>query len=210
MIVLIRADPSLLSQLADQGLGDPPNLGDVRPHRSQSGRFQPPGGQPQYAALWELESEHVIPQSYANALFSAFHASSTSSGEYGAMHTILIYKGAADVKTESAGGDNTVYRTLQETGAELRQVVDETTDTRRRARTFDDVKPAVLRLFEAYSANALDRTYEAVLAEHGAANGTSTNGEIRKRPPGPAASRIREAFRLQSEDVTSMLGSRLT
>ena len=75
MIALIRQDPSLLAQLADQGLGDAPSLGDVRPHRGQPPRFQPRGGSPSYAALWELESEHVIPQSYVNALFAAFSLS---------------------------------------------------------------------------------------------------------------------------------------
>ncbi len=207
MIQLIRADPSLLAQLADEGLGDPPNLGSVAPHRSQTQRFQPRGGSPSYAALWELESEHVIPQSYANALFEAFTLSAVTSSEYNGMHTILIYKGAADVKTEGAGGDNTVYRTLQETAREVMAVA---MGSSQPARHFDAAMSTILRLFEAYARNAIGRTYDAIVQEHAMPSGSSTHGEIRKRAAAPPRARVDEAFRRQAADATNMLSSRLT
>ena len=181
MIALIRQDPSLLAQLADQGLGDAPSLGDVRPHRGQPPRFQPRGGSPSYAALWELESEHVIPQSYVNALFAAFSLSAVSTSEYRGMHTVLIYKGAADVKTEGAGGDNTVYRTLTEAAREVMEVAMASSNP---AAHFDAAMGTILRLFESYASNAIDRTFEAIVEEHAKPNGQSTNGDIRKRPAG--------------------------
>jgi hypothetical protein len=206
MIVLIRANPALLAELADEDLGDPPNLGDVRPHRSQSQRFQPRGGNPAYAPLWELESEHVIPQSYANALFGAFSLSAVTGSEYSGMHTILIYKRAADLKTEGAGGDNTVYRTLQETA---REVIEVAMGSSQPAAHFDAAMGTVLRLFESYAGNAIERTYEAIVEEHADPEGASTRGEIRRRPAAPARARVDDAFRRQAEDATLMLSDRL-
>ena len=176
MIRLIRDDPSLLAQLSSQGLGDAPSLGDVGPHQAQPPRFQPPGGNPSYAALWELESEHVIPQSYVSGLFAAFNLATVTSSEYRRMRTVLIYKGAADVKTEGAGGDNTVYRELVAASAEI-------TATARTAgerdRAFSLARDTVFNLFESYAANARERTYEAIQVEWAAPVGTSTHGAPR-------------------------------
>lgn len=207
MIALIRQDPSLLAQLADDGLGDPPNLGGVAPHRSQTQRFQPRSGSPSYAPLWELESEHVIPRSYANALFAAFSLGGTTSSEYRAMHTILIYKGAADLKTEGPGGDNTVYQTLQQTASEVMTVALASSQP---ARHFGAAMGTVRGLFEGYAANAVDRTTEAIAGEHAQTYGQSTKGAIRKRPVAPPEARVEEAFTLQAADVSGMLSARLT
>jgi hypothetical protein len=208
MIALIRANPALLAELADEGLGDPPNLGDVRPHRSQTQRFQPRGGNPAYAPLWEVLSEHVIPRSFVDALFAAFSLGGVTSGEYGGMHTILIYKGAAGKKTNLTGGDNTVYQELQEAAAAIMGEVGATTPADR-ARAFDFAKGTVIGLFEAYATNALDRTYEAIVEEHAEPNGSSTNGAIRGTPAAPPRAKVDDAYGRQAADAANMLGRRL-
>jgi phage-related protein len=207
MIAIIRQDPSLLAQLATEGLGDPPNLGDVRPHGSQTGRFQPRSGAAQYAPLWEVLSEHVIPRSYVDSFFAAFALGAVTGSEYFAMHTILLYKVASHKKTNLPGGDNTVYQELREAANEIMAAAGE---SRERARAFDLAESTILNLFEDYSANALERTYEVILEEHDEPNGASTNGAIRGTPPAPPAAKVRDAFHRQAQDVTGMLSRRLT
>lgn len=118
MIGLIKGDPTLISQLAADKLGDPPNLGDVGPHDSQTQRFQPPSGKAQYAALWELESEHVIPRQFLGSFFDEARSvnptamARISNAEYGELVTVLIYKVAADIKTEGVAGDLAQIRQL--------------------------------------------------------------------------------------------------
>ena len=58
----------------------------------------------------------------------------------------------------------------------------------------------ILRLFESYASNAIDRTFEAIVEEHAKPNGQSTNGDIRKRPAAPARAAVQSAFRLQAQD----------
>jgi len=209
MITLIRADPSLLTQLASRAMGDPPNLGDIGPHRAQPQRFRPHGSTPSYAALWELESEHVIPRSYVNALFRAFRLSDVTSSEYKTMTTLLIYKGAADFKTEGAGGDNSVYGALDEAAQEITAEIDRTRQSDK-MRAFDLARDTVQRLFEEYAGNAGERTFEAIEREHASPNGASTNGALRGRPPAPSEARVEQAFRTQLADIMKMLRSRLS
>jgi phage-related protein len=215
MIALIRADPSLLAQLAGAGLGDPPNLGAVAPHRSQTQRFQPRSGGAQYARLWELESEHVIPRSYVSGLFEAYRSPSALAGsqavtesEYREMHTILIYKGAADVKTEAPGGDNRVYRELAES---TRDVMTAGASTPADAAAFDLARRTAMSLFISYAANAADRTVEAIDREHGAKpdGQAQTNGAIRARPAAPPRSEVERAYLSQVADVRRFLSARL-
>jgi predicted transcriptional regulator len=208
MIELLKQNSRLVG-LATKQLGDAPNLGEIAPHRSQTPRFLPAAGEAQFARLWELESEHVIPRSYADALFAAFELPGVNETEYRAMHTILIYKGAADVKTEGTGGDNSVYRTLQ--GA-TREFTSEAVRTRpsERARARAYVHTTATRLYAQYAANARERTYEAIVSEHDATIGESTHGEVRGRPAAPPAARVDQAFEAQVGDTIGMLDSRLT
>ena len=122
------------------------------------------------------------------------------------MHTVLIYKGAADVKTEGAGGDNTVYRTLTEAAREVMEVAMASSNP---AAHFDAAMGTILRLFESYASNAIDRTFEAIVEEHAKPNGQSTNGDIRKCPAAPARAAVQSAFRLQAQDASTMLSGRL-
>jgi hypothetical protein len=207
MIAVLKQHPDLVVRSAEH-LGDPPNLGDVGPHSSQTKRFQPQSGKPQYARLWELESEHVIPRSYANALFAAFELPEVTGPEYEAMHTVLIYKGAADIKTEGSGGDNTVYKTLREAAHAIR-AEGLKTEPSRRARAVEFATAKVHELYEAYAANARARTYEAIVVENVAPIENSTHGAVRGTPPAPSRSRVDDAFEAQVADTTAMLDRRL-
>ena len=122
MVVLIKAHPQLVGELAQtHQVYDPPNLGDVGRHRAQAARWMPEGANPAFAPLWHLESEHVIPQAYLDKLFEAIDVRLQRRGlgmaritdaEYNAMTTVLIYRGAADIKTDAAGGDAETIRAL--------------------------------------------------------------------------------------------------
>ena len=122
MIELIKLDPTLIAALAGtHQVFDPPNLGEVARHRAQTGRWMPEGSNPAFAPLWHLESEHVVPQAYLDKLFEAIDVRLERRGlrmaritdaEYNAMTTVLIYRGAADIKTDSAGGDAENIRTM--------------------------------------------------------------------------------------------------
>jgi hypothetical protein len=209
MITLMKAHPHLLLSAVEEGIGDPPNLGEIRPHRSQTPRYRPPSGREAYAPLWELLSEHVIPRSFVDALFDAFRLDKPVTGsEYAAMRTILIYRGAANKKTEGTGGDNSVYRVLRESASEIMAAV---MGSSQPGLHFDVGKETVRNLFELYAENALDRTVEAVIEEHAsrAEGDEKTKGELRGTPPRPTEERLEEAFEGQAEDVVEMLGDRL-
>jgi hypothetical protein len=157
MIDLIKHDPSLISALATtHGIYDPPNLGDVGPYEAQTRRWAPKSGDPKFAPLWELESEHVVPQEYLSKLFTAIDAQLRPQGlpmpritgdEYGAMTTVHIYRGAASLKTRTATtGDLAIIRSLADQfGREV--------DGLRQARAISD-SPAEER--EAFLAKAED------------------------------------------------------
>ncbi|NJP46560.1 hypothetical protein [Actinacidiphila epipremni] len=193
MIALIRADPTLVAQLTGH-LGDPPNLGEIRPHRSQTARYQPPAGMASYARMWELESEHVVPRSYVDSLLAARGQSAVTPGEYGGMHTILIYKGAADLKTDSPGGDQSLLRQLAgrvRTGAQPGRV------------GAGDSAANALRAFTMLAEGAIRRTVAAVGGEqgtNGAARGTSSAK--------PDESLIRQAAAAQRADIDAILAGR--
>ena len=124
MIALIKQDPSLLAALAGtHQVYDPPNLGDVGRHEAQAKRWVPKGGDPAFAPLWHLQSEHVVPQAYLDKLFEAIDNRLQRHGltmpritdpEYDAMTTVLIYEGAAHRKTRTASGDAAIIRSLAE------------------------------------------------------------------------------------------------
>lgn len=122
MVALIKQNPSLLAALAGtHQVYDPPNLGDVGRHEAQAKRWVPKGGDPAFAPLWHLQSEHVVPQAYLDKLFEAVDSRLQRHGltmpritddEYDAMTTVLIYEGAAHRKTRTASGDAAVIRSL--------------------------------------------------------------------------------------------------
>jgi hypothetical protein len=136
MIALIRSDPTLVARLAGEKLGDPPNLGDVARHGRQTGRFQPPPGKERFAPLWELESEHVIPKQFLGSFFDEASGIARTRGgpgmrsitdaEYRDLTTVMIYKVAADLKTDAVDGDLAKIRALgKRFGQWIRTILDD-------------------------------------------------------------------------------------
>ncbi|WP_143087087.1 phage tail protein [Geodermatophilus ruber] len=79
----------------------PDGLGNIAPHARQ------------ITPRPNLESEHVLPRKWLSNIFE--HAAGLrplSDRQYAQMTTILIWKGAADLKTEGDEGDNTGLRRL--------------------------------------------------------------------------------------------------
>jgi hypothetical protein len=79
----------------------PEGLGNIAPHSRQ--RSPRPN----------LESEHVLPRKWLSNIFE--HVAGLkplSDRQYEQMTTILIHKGAADIKTEGGQGDNTGLRNI--------------------------------------------------------------------------------------------------
>jgi hypothetical protein len=80
--------------------GIPKGLGNISPHSRQ---VSPRTG---------LESEHVLPRKWLSNTAESVGLSPISERQYGQMTTILIHKGAADIKTEGDEGDNTKLRNI--------------------------------------------------------------------------------------------------
>jgi hypothetical protein len=85
----------------EANVATPEGLGNIAPHVRQ------------IAPRPNLESEHVLPRKWLSNIFE--HVAGLrplSDRQYDQMTTILIYKGAADLKTEGDEGDNTSLRRL--------------------------------------------------------------------------------------------------
>jgi hypothetical protein len=215
MIALLQANPSLIGVAAAQ-LGDPPNLGGVNRHRSNRGTtFQPVGGRPQFAALWELESEHILSRGAVSDTFEAVGLGPipAESTDYGFMHTVLIYHGAADIKTQGAAGDAALIAShradLRGVRDRLRQLawrIDEhgdpvKTDPQAMAERNHIIEELVDMLRE-WGAGAVRRTKTAVSAEH-ASNGVS-RGKAPGSPALPPGGTIDQAFDRQLDDIETI------
>ncbi|GIE89663.1 eCIS core domain-containing protein [Actinoplanes regularis] len=77
---------------------DSPGLGEVRPYREQTTRVRK-------SMTWSLEAEHVVPNGYFNAVLEGMGMDRINrEGEYQHMYTVLIYEGAAKLKTRGPKG----------------------------------------------------------------------------------------------------------
>ncbi|MEU8460379.1 DUF4157 domain-containing protein [Streptomyces sp. NPDC029003] len=207
MIRVIRTPPGLLIG----ELGDPPNLGGVARHGEQPQRFRPRSGNPAYAELWELESEHVIPRSFVDSLIASHYSTEeerkdkwVTKAEYAAMHTILIYKKAANDKTNR---DKTVNA---ETGREVALGGDQTLLKKFSSRAETGALPGrgsasdnTRRAFRMLAEGAVRRTIDAVSVDY------KNNGPLRKSMEAlPDDKQIRKAAALQLGDINEILAAR--
>ncbi|MFG1804907.1 hypothetical protein [Streptomyces sp. NPDC049040] len=190
MIVIIRADPALVSRLNGDELGDPPNLGQVRPHREQDSRFRVPKGKESYAPLWEMESEHIVPGNLVSSLLVSRGQPKVTEAEYESMHTILIYKGAAGTKTKGRGADLSLL-------AKLRSRIKKGTLPGR------PDQDNMHRAFTSLSKGAVNRAIAAVDAEY-----ESYKTERGTRAARPTADEVRAAAARQSADIDAIIASR--
>ena len=220
MIRTIKQDLGLLVEVLGHGIGDAPNLGHVAPWRDQARRFRPRSGQESFARLWELEAEHVIPRSYVSQLFLSDPGDDNAPGlpavsdtEYRSMHTIMIYRGAADYKT--ADGDNASdLKNLAVLKVRLRQAVDKSrasrgVDPAASKQSRDVLRNAIRTQFERFAVGARRRTVTAIGREHEDRCGTLAKDKVRAPEAAPSESRVEEAARRQHDDIQRFLDERL-
>ena len=88
----------IVGEITGNPMADAPGLGEVRAYKDQTSRIS-------QSETWKLEAEHVVPNGYFNAALTGMGlARIERSDEYQDMHTILIYEGAADLKTRGPKG----------------------------------------------------------------------------------------------------------
>ncbi|TQN48572.1 uncharacterized protein DUF4157 [Humibacillus xanthopallidus] len=180
-----------------------PGIGAVASHSAQQSRLHK-----SEIPVWAMESEHVIPRGFVDAAVTALGANGIPAAgpDYNAMRTVLIYRGAADRKTEGDSGDASLWNAFST----------DATRAIRAAVSEPDTSVSLLRAahmirehLEAFSHNALLRTYVAIIEEneeHGEARGPVGQPE----PPTPGKSRVDEAFARQLDDIGRILEDRMT
>lgn len=201
--------PKIIAEIKNHG--DPnapgasaPGIGTIAQHSMQQNRLYK--GK---IEVWKLESEHVIPRGFINAAFLALGVKSVPGNgrDYKRMHTILIYKGAADLKTEGPLGDTSLIssykNTLCKIGRELLAVPDA-----HRNLAKDELVNSVLGLLNEFGADALYATEDAVYEEN-QKNGAARGPQGEPEPPTPKTEKIKAAFIRQRDDVQEMLQIRL-
>jgi hypothetical protein len=189
---------------ADAPGASAPGIGTVDLHTSQQSKMRRSG-----IEVWFTESEHVIPRSFIDVAFATLAQEGVPMGgaDYGHMHTILIYKGAANYKTHGPFGDQSKINEFKEVIHEVRE---ETFLTRRNglSRALDEMGRATVHLLEGFGLEAVTRTEDAIEQEnddHGEERGPEGSPE----PPTPTASAVLNAASLQRDDINDQLQQRV-
>lgn len=214
LAALLKAVRAWMVHNADSpGIGAP-NLGKIGPHSGQPPRLWPrkPGMKGLRIPLWRMESEHISPRAWISGLLQIIGLKPMTYPEYKAMHTILIYERAAEVKTTGKGrfpGDNTSARAefLDEKRTKL---VDKKIKRGDRPTAKEGWK-ILQRHFSALSQQAIEKTVHAVkqeasVVEPGYGPNASRRGE---RAPAPTSTLIRNAAKKQLADIKAIVESQL-
>lgn len=181
-----------------------PGIGTIAPHRNQQSRLSRSN-----IPVWILESEHVIPRAIINATFEALAQAGVPAGraDYNNMHTILIYKGAADLKTEGSSGD---FSRINIFKSAVREILVEVFETHQSdpasART--EMARAVFSLLNGFAADAKQRTNEAINAEN-RQNKQARGPQGSPESPTPNASAVNSAYDEQRSDINQQLQTRI-
>lgn len=181
-----------------------PGIGDIAMHSAQQSRLQRNGPK-----VWHLESEHVIPRGFVDAMFTGTGLPGVTRGgsEYRAMHTILIYKGAADSKTDGEFGDLSRINWFKNIVIAEKAKADAATDSTAARQTMIDTIEGVFRnlVFE-----SVGGTEHGVSVENAAPTEdvpTLTNAQARgpangpPEPKTPDNAKIGQAAGQQLDDV---------
>ncbi|MCC2320726.1 eCIS core domain-containing protein [Cellulomonas xiejunii] len=185
---VLIANPAAWGQAGD--IGHAPNVGSVAPHKRKGEGWRPVGAAPSFLEVWELTSEHVIPDMFFTEYLEGLDLPATSEDEYRAMTTIMIYKGAADEKTKS---DHTARSAL---GRDIRAVPKQTYTKLDGSLIERRSLLAVTRLMRNAANAAVGRTYAAVLFEEDMASTSTpgkTRGQVRGGGPKPTQAEIASA-----------------
>jgi hypothetical protein len=181
-----------------------PGLGDIEPHTMQQSKLRRGG-----IRVWWLESEHVIPRAMVEQSFFAMAQTGVPAAgpDYNRMRTLLIYKGAAEVKTRGEFGDLSTINDFKATMRELVEaVLDSPSDHVDRAR--EAMPGAVRRMLDAFAQDAEERTNLAIQQEN-QQNGAARGPEDSPEPASPPQGRVHAAFLDQSADVRQQLQVRI-
>jgi hypothetical protein len=190
---------------ADAPGASAPGIGTINLHKNQQSKLRRSG-----IEVWQLESEHVIPRAFVDTAFRALVQAGIPAGkaDYNNMHTILIYKGATDKKTEGAEADQSKINEFKTTIIEIRKHVFATRD-KDRGKAYGEMSDAIFRLLSAFAADAEGRTNDAIADENreqGAKRGPAGSPE----PPTPTASQVATAFDRQRDDINAQLAERIS
>ncbi len=204
LVVVLAALKKWLAKGKKDPQASAPGIGNIALYRNQPSSLRE--GAP---AVWALEAEHVVPRGFSNAIFTMLRLEGIPSGgtDYRGQTTIMIYKGAATIKTHGPDADNAMTRELKTNLADIFAEY-------RRAKP--SAKPAIAKvvydtlgnLLAGYASDATARTEVAVEQE---------NKQLgaRRGPPGkpesatPTAGRVQQAALLQIQDVMRQLRSRI-
>src|SRR5690606_18404727 len=147
-----------------------------------------------------------------NLVFSAYALQGIPAGgaDYRNMHTILIYKGAAELKTHGESADNSRSKNLRGVlRAHLAYFLDSPLITPDKKITIaNEIHELINDIFDELAIDSLSRTIEAVEIEN------QRNGEKRgpvgnPEPIIPTESKIFEAFNKQKNDINAQLERQL-
>ena len=181
-----------------------PGIGTVDRHKNQQSKMRQSG-----VPVWFTESEHVIPRSFIDTAFAALAQQGIPMGsaDYREMHTILIYKGAANLKTHGPFGDASRINDFKNA---IGETMEEVFRTRRSGltRALGESHRASMSLLDAFGEEAIDRTLDAIKGENtenAAARGPAGEPE----PLRPSESAVISAATLQQADLNAQLEARI-
>lgn len=193
--------------MADAPGASAPGIGTIDFHKNQQSKLRKSG-----IELWFMESEHLIPRAIINNTFQAFAQEGIPAGgaDYQNMRTILIYKGAANLKTHGEKADIGRINELKQWLKMLMEIyfAADNFDALTAKTIQDKVFKYINDLFSAFAHEALARTFEAIEEENNK-NGVSRGPEGKPEPPTPDDGRLFSAFNFQVEDINRQLGSQL-
>lgn len=130
-----------------------------------------------------------------------------ASPDYNAMHTVMVYKGAADIKTDEPGADQEKINVFKEA---MRELVTEyfATKPSQRPGVADAMHGAVTNLTNRFAQDARGRLVAAIAAEN-RQNGAKRGPDGSPEPVRPGADKVDEAYNKQMTDINRQLQGRV-
>ncbi|GES36235.1 hypothetical protein RAJCM14343_1486 [Rhodococcus aetherivorans] len=179
-----------------------PGLGNVAEHTSQQKRLTKVD-----IPVWAMESEHVIPRGFLDAALTGTgeRGVPASGTEYNQMHTVLIYKGAADEKTEGDAGDTSLWSEINAKIHKASRTVASSPNPSAQLPAFTNKIHDLLN--DAFRVARVN-TYAAIVVEN-EKNGAARGPVGKPEPPSPGKSRVDDAYRKQLGDIERIIGRRM-
>lgn len=206
IVVTLRGWLSKRKGKSSKAPGRPaPGIGHIAPHRSQVSSLRSSG-----IPVWFMEAEHVVPRAMTNNAFTILQQAGIAMGspDYEAQHTVMLYKGASNLKTRGPSADNARSRELKEKARLLLIKALRKDPSERLSYVKDHLFSGVMDLVSQYGADAADRTMTAIAienSEHRAERGPEGSPES----PSPDAGQVSAAATKQVQDILDQFTSRM-